>query len=80
MYSRSSRNPHAAHSVTEPMRPQGGNIILLDLHLVALEVGELVEADLVLHAVLQGGGSGGHVTVHYVWVIRLIKEREYHSE
>lgn len=37
------------------MRPEGGHVILLDLHLVALEVGELVQADLVLQAVLQGG-------------------------
>lgn len=37
------------------MRPEGGHIILLDLHLVALEVGQLIQADLVLRAVLQGG-------------------------
>lgn len=35
------------------MRPEGGHIILLDLHLIALEVRELMQADLVLHAVLQ---------------------------
>lgn len=57
MYLRSSRHPHAAHSVTEAMRPEGGHIILLDLHLVALEVRELKQADLVLHAVLQGGNE-----------------------
>lgn len=51
-YSRSSWHPHAAHSVTEAMRPEGGHIILLDLHLVALEVRELIQADLVLKAVL----------------------------
>lgn len=39
------------------MRPEGGHIILLDLHLVALEVRELKQADLVLHAVLQGGNE-----------------------
>lgn len=39
------------------MRPEGGHIILLDLHLVALEVRELIQADLVLHAVLQGGNE-----------------------
>lgn len=54
MYSRSSRDPHAAHSVTEAVRPEGGHVVLLDLHLVALEVRELVQADLVLQAVLQG--------------------------
>lgn len=53
-HSRSSWHPHAAHSVTEAMRPEGGHIILLDLHLVALEVRELVQADLVLKAVLHG--------------------------
>ena len=42
VYSRSSRDPHAAHSVTEAVRPEGWHIILLDLHLVALEVGERV--------------------------------------
>lgn len=52
VYSRSSGHPHAAHSVAEAMRPEGGHIILLDLHLVALEVRELIQADLVLHAVL----------------------------
>lgn len=53
-HSRSSWHPHAAHSVTEAMRPEGGHIILLDLHLVALEVRELIQADLVLKAVLHG--------------------------
>lgn len=57
VYLRSSWHPHAAHSVTEAMRPEGGHIILLDLHLVALEVRELKQADLVLHAVLQGGNE-----------------------
>lgn len=57
VYSRSSWDPHAAHSVAEAMCPEGGHIILLDLHLVALEVGELIQADLVLHAVLQGGNQ-----------------------
>lgn len=51
-YSRSTGDPHAAHSVTEAMRPQGWHVILLDLHLVALEVGQLKQADLVLHGVL----------------------------
>lgn len=53
VHSRSSWHPHAAHSVAEAVRPQGGHVILLDLHLVALEVGVLEQADLVLHAVLQ---------------------------
>ena len=39
------------------MRPEGWHIILLDLHLVALEVRELIQADLVLQAVLQGAGK-----------------------
>lgn len=55
---RSSWHPHAAHPVAEAMRPEGGHVILLDLHLVALEVRELIQADLVLHAVLQGGNEG----------------------
>jgi len=59
LYSRSSGDPHAAHVVAEAVRPQRGDVVLLDLHLVALEVGELVQADLVLQAVLQGGGGGG---------------------
>lgn len=51
-YLRSSGNLHAAHSVAETVGPQGGHVILLDLHLVALEVGQLEQADLVLQAVL----------------------------
>ena len=51
-YSHSSGDPHAAHPVGEAMRPQGRNVILLDLHLVALEVRVLEQADLVLQAVL----------------------------
>lgn len=64
VYSRSSGHSHAAHSVAEAMRPQGGNIILLDLHLVALEVRELIQADLVLHAVLQGGSATRRVSLN----------------
>ena len=52
VYSHSSGDPHAAHPVGEAMRPQGRNVILLDLHLVALEVRVLEQADLVLQAVL----------------------------
>lgn len=51
-YSRSTGDLHAAHSVAEAMRPQGWHVILLDLHLVAVEVGQLKQADLVLHGVL----------------------------
>ena len=54
MYLHSTRHLHAAHSVGETMRPEGGHVILLDLHLVALEVTQLKQTDLVLHAVLYG--------------------------
>lgn len=49
---RSPWDLHAAHPVGEAVRPQGGNVVLLDLHLVALEVRELMQADFVLQAVL----------------------------
>jgi len=52
VYSHSSGHPHAAHPVGEAMRPQGRDVVLLDLHLVALEVRELKQADLVLQVVL----------------------------
>lgn len=58
VYSHSSGHLHAAHSVGEAVRPEGGHVILLDLHLVALEIGELKQADLMLHAVLQRGKEG----------------------
>lgn len=51
-YSRSTGDSHAAHSVAEAMRPQGWHIILVDLHLVALEVGQFIQADLVFHGIL----------------------------
>lgn len=53
VYSHSSRDPHAAHPVAEAVCPEGGHVILLDLHLVALEVRQLKQTDLVLLAVLQ---------------------------
>ena len=60
VYSHSARHPHAAHPVSEAVRPEGGHVILLDLHLIALEVRELKQTDLVLHAVLmrEGGREG----------------------
>ena len=58
-HSHSSGDPHAAHPVGEAMRPQGRNVILLDLHLVALEVRVLEQADLVLQAVLHREREGG---------------------
>lgn len=77
VYSRSSWHPHAAHSVTEAMRPEGGHIILLDLHLVALEVRELIQADLVLHAVLQGGNEAwGSIRVFMLHQLQL---NDFHS-
>lgn len=57
VHSHSAGHPHAAHSVGEAVRPEGGNVILLDLHLIALKVGELKQTDLVLQAVLWREGE-----------------------
>lgn len=54
---RSTGDPHAAHAVTEAVDPEAGHVILLDLHGVALVVGALKQADLVLLGVL--GRTGG---------------------
>lgn len=51
-HSRSAADNDAAHSVGEAVREQAGNIIVHDLHLAALELSNLVQADLMLLGVL----------------------------
>lgn len=51
-HSRSTADNDAAHSVSEAVRKQTGNVIVHDLHLAALELSHLVQADLVLLRVL----------------------------
>ena len=58
-YSRSTADHDAAHSVGETVRKQAGDIIVHDLHLTALELSDLIQADLVLLGVLEDGGGGG---------------------
>ena len=65
LHSRSTADNDAAHSIGESVGEQAGNVIVHDLHLAALELSDLVQADLVLLGVLEerqassetGGGS-----------------------
>ena len=52
-YSRSTADHDAAHSVGETVREQTGDVIVHDLHLTALELSDLIKADLVLLGVLE---------------------------
>lgn len=52
-YSRSTADNHAAHSVCEAVGEQAGDVVVHDLHLAALELTHLVQADLVLLGVLK---------------------------
>lgn len=49
---RSTADSNAAHPVSESMGEQTGNVVVHDLHLAALELSDLVQADLVLLRVL----------------------------
>lgn len=49
---RSTGHLHAAHAVTEAVSPEAGHVVLLDFHLVALEVSRLVQGDLVVLSLL----------------------------
>lgn len=49
---RSTADGDAAHSVSESVGEQAGNVIVHDLHLAALELSHLEQADLVLLGVL----------------------------
>ena len=51
---RSTVDLDAGNAILEAVRPQAGNILIADLHLAALEVHGLVQADLVVLGVLQG--------------------------
>lgn len=52
-HSRSTADNDAAHSVGEAVGEQAGHVIVHDLHLAALELSHLVQADLVLLGVLE---------------------------
>lgn len=54
-HSRSTADNDAAHSVGEAIGEQAGNVIVHDLHLAALELSNLIQADLVLLRVLKEG-------------------------
>ena len=56
---RSAADGDAANSVGEAVGEHAGDIIVHDLHLAALELSDLVQADLVLLGVLGGGQSRG---------------------
>lgn len=56
-YSRSTADDHAAHSVCEAVGEQAGNVVVHDLHLAALELSHLIQADLVLLGVLKGSNN-----------------------
>lgn len=49
---RSTGHLHAAHAVAEAISPEAGHVVLLDFHLVALEVSRLVEGDFVVLSLL----------------------------
>lgn len=51
-HSRSAAHGDAAHSVGEAIGEQAGNVIIHDLHLAALELSHLIQADLVFLWVL----------------------------
>lgn len=53
-HSRSTADNDAAHSVSEAIGEQTGNVVVHDLHLATLELSDLVQADLVLLRVLVG--------------------------
>lgn len=56
---RSAGHLHAAHAVAEAVSPEAGHVVLLDVHLVALEVSRLVQGDLVVLGLL--GEEGGQL-------------------
>ena len=51
---RSTGDLDARNTILEAVRPQAGDVLVADLHLAALEVHGLVQADLVVLGVLQG--------------------------
>lgn len=53
-YSRSTADHDALHPVGETVGKQAGHVIVHDLHLTALELSHLMQADLVLLGILQG--------------------------
>lgn len=58
LHSRSTADNDAAHSIGEAVGEQAGNVIVHDLHLAALELSDLVQADLVLLGVLEERQTG----------------------
>lgn len=59
---RSSGDLNACYSVTETVGPQTGDVLITNLHLTALKVCTLVQADLMILGILYGN------TVETVWV------------
>lgn len=55
---RSTGHLHAAHAVAEAVSPEAGHVVLLDFHLVALEVSRLVQGDFVVLSLLQKTEGG----------------------
>ena len=53
-YLRSTGDLDARNAILETVRPQAGDVLVANLHLAALEVHGLVQADLVVLGVLQG--------------------------
>jgi len=51
--SRSAVDHDAAHPVGEAVGEQAGHVVVQDLHLAALELSDLVQADLVLLLILE---------------------------
>lgn len=56
---RSTGHLHAAHTVAKAISPEAGHVVLLDVHLVALEVSRLVQGDLVVLGLLGGTAALG---------------------
>ena len=56
-YLRSTADHDAANPIGETVGVQAGDIIVHDLHLTALELSDLIQADLVLLGVLQNCGE-----------------------
>lgn len=63
--SRSTADHHAAHSVGETVGEQAGDVVVHDLHLTALELSHLKQANLVLLGVL--GEHRKMKSINRVW-------------
>lgn len=64
---RSTGHLHAAHAVAEAISPEAGHIVLLDFHLVALEVSRLVEGDFVVLSLLEKTEGGCWAVQPKLW-------------